>query len=271
MIGPKTRTKTLVVNTLTSTLDMNLIAATFAIEGLWWVFLGAVLAGIVRGFTGFGTAMVYLPFSGAVLSPIGALLSLVCMDLFGPLPLVPNAMRKGHIRDIALMGFGMIVTLPLGLFILGHMEGMTYRYIVSIATMLALIFLLSGFRYNGTLTHSILIGTGGLSGFLGGLAGLPGPPVTALYMASTLPVEAVRANMILFLILADILIFPIMALQGMLSLQPLLIGGLVIFPYMIGSAVGAYFFDPVKEKSYRIVAYIVIAGSAIIGLPFVTV
>ena len=147
---------------------------------------------------------------------------------------------------------------------------MTYRYIVSIATILALIFLLSGFRYNGTLTPSILIGTGGLSGFLGGLTGLPGPPVTALYIASTLPVETVRANMILFLILADILIFPIMALQGMLSLQPLLIGALVILPYMIGSAVGAYFFDPVKEKNYRIVAYIVIACSAIVGLPFVT-
>lgn len=248
---------------------MDAITEAFAIEGLWWICLGAVLAGIVRGFTGFGTAMVYLPFAGVVLSPVGALLSLVCMDIFGPLPLVPNALRKGHPRDIAFLGIGMIVMLPIGIYLLGQMEGTTYRYIVSVATLIALFLLLSGFRYKGALTPKVMVGTGGLGGFLGGVAGLPGPPVTVLYMASTLPLEAVRANMILFLLMADILIFPIMALQGMLSLQPLIIGAMIILPYMAGGAVGANLFDPAKEKIYRVVAYIVIAGSAIMGLPFI--
>lgn len=248
---------------------MESIAAAFAIEGLWWIILGAVLAGVVRGFTGFGTAMVYLPFAGAVLSPVGALLSLVCMDIFGPLPLVPNALRKGQPRDIALLGVGMVVMLPVGIFLLGQMEGTTYRYVVSIATLIALIVLLSGVRFTRTLTPKIIIGTGGLGGFLGGVAGLPGPPVTVLYMASKLPVETVRANMILFLLLADILIFPIMALQGMLSLQPLILGAIIILPYMAGGAIGAYLFDPAKERIYRVVAYFVIAGSAVMGLPFI--
>lgn len=248
---------------------MDAIYTAFAIEGLWWVILGATLAGVVRGFTGFGTAMVYLPFAGAVISPVAALLSLTAMDLFGPLPLVPNAVRKGHPRDVALMGIGMIVMLPIGIYILGQMEGTTYRYVVSVATLIALFVLLSGFRYTRPLTPKVIIGTGGFAGFLGGVAGLPGPPVTVLYMASTLPVEAVRANMILFLLMADILVFPIMALQGMLSLQPLIIGAIIILPYMAGGAVGAYLFDPAKEKVYRGVAYIVIAGSALMGLPFI--
>ena len=257
-------------NSLTSTLNVEAISAALSIDGVWWIILGAILAGIVRGFTGFGTAMVYLPFAGAVLSPVGALLSLICMDIFGPLPLVPNALRKGHPRDIALMGIGMILTLPIGIFILGQMEGTMYRYVVSIVTIIVLIILLSGFRFKVPLTSRIMIFTGGLGGFLGGIAGLPGPPVTALYMASTLPVGVVRANMILFLIMADVLIFQVMGLQGMLSLQPLLIGGIVILPFMFGSAVGAFFFNPEKEKNYRFVAYVVIAGSAIMGLPFVT-
>lgn len=116
---------------------MEAITAALLIDGVWWIILGAILAGIVRGFTGFGTAMVYLPFAGAVLSPVGALLSLVCMDIFGPLPLVPNALRKGHPRDIALMGIGLILTLPIGVFILGQMEGTMYRYVVSIVTIIA--------------------------------------------------------------------------------------------------------------------------------------
>ncbi|WGI23469.1 sulfite exporter TauE/SafE family protein [Amylibacter sp. IMCC11727] len=248
---------------------MDAISTALAVDGLWWIFIGAVLAGIVRGFTGFGTAMVFLPFAGAVLNPIAALLSLVCMDIFGPLPLVPNALRKGHPRDIALMGLGMIVMLPVGVYLLGKMEGSTYRYVVSIATLIALIVLISGFRYTRALTSKVIVVTGGLGGFLGGVAGLPGPPVTVLYMASKLPVETVRANMILFLLMADILIFPIMAMQGMLSLQPFIIGALMLLPYMAGSAIGVMLFNPEKELVYRLVAYGVIAGSAILGLPFV--
>jgi hypothetical protein len=41
----------------------------------------------------------------------------------------------------------------------------------------------------------------------------------------------------------------------------------MLLPYMAGSAVGVALFDPTKERVYRVVAYIVIAGSALIGLP----
>ena len=213
---------------------MALLAAAWATEGLWWLVIGAVLAGIVRGFTGFGTAMIYLPFAGAVLHPVAALVSLITMDVFGPLPLVPNALRKGHPRDIALMGVGMLLMLPLGLYLLAKMEADTYRYIVSGATLACVALLLSGFRYRGRLTRPLIAATGGLGGFLGGVAGVPGPPVMVLYMASRLPAEAIRANLILFLLMADLMIFPILALQGGLSWHPVLVGLLMLVPYMAG-------------------------------------
>lgn len=234
---------------------------------LWWLLLGAGLAGIVRGFTGFGTAMVYLPFAGAVVSPVAALVSLITMDIFGPLPLVPGALRKGHPRDIALMGLGLLIMLPVGLYFLVRMEGETYRYLVSFATLICVGLLLSGVRYTGVLTKPLIAITGGIGGFLGGIAGLPGPPVMVLYMASRLPPETVRANLILYLLIADIAIFPVLALQGVLQLTPVLIGLMVLLPYMAGTAIGAALFDPAKEKLYRAVAFTVITVSAIMGLP----
>jgi uncharacterized membrane protein YfcA len=165
------------------------------------------------------------------------------------------------------MGIGMIIMLPIGIFLLGQMESTTYRYFVSIATLACVVLLVSGVRYTRPLTPKVIIGTGGIGGFLGGVAGVPGPPVMVLYMASRLPAETVRANLILFLLMADLLIFPIMALQGMLSWQAIIVGGIILLPYMAGSAVGAALFDPSKERVYRVVAYFVIAGSAIVGLP----
>ena len=54
-----------------------------------YLILGATLAGLVRGFSGFGTAMVFIPIAGQVLSPIATLTVLFVMDLIGPIPNVP--------------------------------------------------------------------------------------------------------------------------------------------------------------------------------------
>ena len=247
---------------------MDTVLSVWSLNGLWWLLLGAFLAGLVRGFTGFGTAMIYLPFASAVVSPVSALLSLTVMDILGPLPLLPNALRKGHARDIGLMGLGMAVTLPVGLYILTQMEGETYRYVVSFATLGCVALLVSGIRYSGALSRPLIVATGGVGGFLGGVAGVPGPPVMVLYLASRLPVEVVRANLILFLLMADFLIFPVLALNGVLSLSAIIVGLAALVPYAAGCGIGAWLFDPNRENLYRVMAYIVIAGSALIGLPF---
>ena len=62
------------------------LAAALATPGLPWLAAAVFVAGMVRGFAGFGTAMVYLPVAGQILSPFEALTTLVVMDMIGPLP-----------------------------------------------------------------------------------------------------------------------------------------------------------------------------------------
>ena len=47
----------------------------------------------------------------------------------------------------------------------------------------------------------------------------------------------------------------------------LLLGVLLILPYMAGNLIGARFFRPEQEGIYRRVAYLLIAASALSGLP----
>jgi hypothetical protein len=86
-------------------------------------------------------------------------------------------------------------------------------------------------------------------------------------MASTLPVRVVRANMMLFLFFTDILIISVVGIRGELYITPLIIGLMMAVPNGIGNLIGAAIFNPDKAGIYKAVAYIVIAASAIMGLP----
>ncbi len=234
---------------------------------LGWIVLGAVLAGLVRGFAGFGTAMVFLPVAGSVVSPIWALTIMVVMDVIGPLPNVPRALRDGHPGDVVRLSAGMLLALPIGILLLSAMAPDAYRYAVSIIALILLVALIMGLRYRGPLGKKLIFGTGAIGGFLMGSIGLAGPPVIMLYMASTHPAKVIRANLTLFLLSADAMLLVFFAITGFLSLTPVVMGLIVAVPYLLANVAGAAIFKPEYEKAYRIAAYTIIAGSAIAGLP----
>jgi len=239
----------------------------FFTADLAWVIFGAVLAGLVRGFAGFGTAMVFLPVASAVVSPVWALTIMVVMDVIGPLPNVPRALRDGHPGDVLRLSFGMLLALPIGVLILSMMAPDAYRYAVSVISLLLLAALMLGLRYRGVLGKKLIFGTGALGGFLAGSTGLAGPPVIMLYMASTHPPAVIRANLMLFLICADIMMLGVYALTGFLSLTPVIMGMIVAVPYLLANVAGAAIFRPEYEKAYRVAAYTIIAVTALTGLP----
>tara|TARA_R110000850_G_scaffold112379_6_gene226177 strand:- start:705 stop:998 length:294 start_codon:yes stop_codon:yes gene_type:complete len=49
--------------------------------GLVWLLGAAFVGGLVRGFTGFGTAMVFIPVASLFLTPVSAIAALVVMDI----------------------------------------------------------------------------------------------------------------------------------------------------------------------------------------------
>lgn len=246
---------------------MSVVTDLLATPGLSVIIFAAILAGLVRGFAGFGTAMVFLPIASSVASPVWALSIMVIMDVIGPLPNVPRALRDGHPRDVMRLTAGLLIGLPVGVFILSLMAPDVFRYGVSIIALVLLIALISGLRYRGVLTKPLIYTTGGLGGFLAGCSGLAGPPVIMLYMASTHPASVIRANLMLYLICADILMLALFAISGFLSLTPVLLGFVVAVPYLLANIVGAAIFKPEYEKAYRIAAYAIIAASAVTGMP----
>lgn len=226
------------------------------------------LAGTVRGFSGFGSAIVFLPVAAQALPPFQALTTVVIADLLGALPNAPRALRACDKGDLFRLLVGLAVALPLGLWALTLLEPETFRYGVSALALALLLCLLLGVRYRGPTPNAMVYGVGGLSGFSCGLAGLPGPPVILFYMARPLPPAAIRANTFIFLTSADIAMLPALYALGHFDPDAALLGCLLIAPTMAGNLFGAWLFRPDYERLYRFVAYAVIGTIALVSLPF---
>ncbi len=227
----------------------------------------ALLGGAVRGFSGFGAALVFLPLAGRVLDPVSAVSCLILMELIGPLPMLPRVLPDLHRRDLARMTLGTVLALPLGVMLLSQLEASAFRGLVGVISLLMLTGLIAGWRYRGYLGPGLITGTGFASGFLGGAAGIPGPPVIFVYMASTLPARVIRANITTFLLIYDWLMLGLLALLGHLHPQLILTGLALTIPNMLGNGLGTALFQPEKERLFRAIAYSLIALSALTGLP----
>lgn len=234
------------------------------------LFGTALLAGIVRGFSGFGTGLIYIPLAGTVLPPIWVLITITVMDLIGPLPNVPRALREGRPRQVLALGLAALVGLIPGLWVLDRLSPDLFRWAVSGLCLISLGLMISGWRWSGRIAVPQIMGLGGISGFLGGVSGLAGPPIVLGYMAAPLPVAAIRANILLYLVLWDIMFAGVLALQGRLELAPVLLGATLIPVYLAANTLGARLFDPSRERLYRRVAYLLIAAAAIAALPLWT-
>jgi uncharacterized membrane protein YfcA len=245
----------------------DILTTALATDGLIWLVIAVFVAGLVRGFAGFGSAMIIMPVASSVLTPVEAVVFVITAELIGPMPNALAAWREGTPREVGRLALGAMLALPFGVWALSSMDATLFGWAVSIAVIILLILTVSGWRLKGELTKSLTVAAGAIGGFMTGFAGIPGPPVIMLYMASRLPVSVIRANFLLYLVVLDLMLFPLLWALGLMNWPIAFLGLLVGIPNLVANMLGARLFDPSAERVFRIVAYLVIAASAIVGLP----
>lgn len=227
----------------------------------------AFIAGLARGFSGFGGALIFSPVASAVINPILVAPALLIIDSFSSSALIPSAWKNANKKEVAIMASGAILGIPAGTWILTHTEPAAVRWIIVCAIIPALLFLVSGWRYNGQPKTSLTVGVGSLSGFLSGLAQIGGPPVVLYWLGGRGQSENVRANFILFFACTTI-VNVIAYTAGGLFTSDVMWLSIFIFPaYGFGMWLGSRMFGWAEEKTFRNICYILIAVAALIGLP----
>lgn len=239
------------------------------LENMQFQILLAVIfvAGIVRGFAGFGTGMIVGPIGAALFTPKLALIILLVIDTFPTLPLIPPALKKVVWREVLPMILGMMVMVPAGIMFLKFGDTITLRWFFSLVIFTAVAVLWSGWHYRGPRTYKISALVGAMSGFLGGSSGLSGPPPIVYWMAARTGAGIVRANLIILFSLAELVSIVGYYTASIITWEGI-VKGLIASPiYFAGLMIGARLFGKASENAYRRVAFILILLAAIVSMP----
>src|SRR3712207_6580646 len=119
----------------------------FLTPPVWVALAAALLAGLARGFSGFGAALIFVPIASAALGPKLAVPLLLVTDGVMTLPMIPSAARRCDWTDVLAMAAGAIVGVPLGAWILTQADPIGIRWGISALILLLLAVLVSGWRY----------------------------------------------------------------------------------------------------------------------------
>lgn len=244
-----------------------MLADVLATPGLIWLVLTISVAGIVRGFTGFGTALIFVPVAGICLPPVAVIGVMTVTGIFSNAAVLPRAWPQAHRREVGLLALAAVVTVPIGLWLLGLIDREVIRWIVAGVAGVTLVSLIAGWRFARQISPVGLLAIGAVAGLVGGLTGLTGPIVIMFYLAGQAAVASVRANTILFLAILDVVLVVNLSLSGDLGWSTVLLACVLGVPYFITSLIGQSLFDPTYERTYRIAAYAVIALALLSGLP----
>lgn len=225
-------------------------------------------AGVLRGFSGFGSAMVLAPALAAIYPVTVAVPLIILLEVALSFQLLPAAVRQIVWREIGILSAAALPGLLIGAWLLELVPEDALRLAISATILVFLALLLANVRRRGPATPLGLITTGGLSGVANGASGVGGPPVVLYYLAGEGPTAAVRATVIVYFFTIDVASTGIYAARGLVTNEVLLLTALCLPAAIAGVWLGTRLFDKASEQTYRRVAYGIIAAAALIG-PFV--
>lgn len=232
-----------------------------------WLVGAALAAGLARGFSGFGTALIFVPLAAVAVGPQRAVPLILALDAFAIALLTPGAWRVADRKEVGLLSIGIVLGIPGGVLALVSFDAVSLRWIIAALTVAVLALVVSGWRFRARPARGATIAVGVVSGAMTGVAMVGGPPVMAYLLGQDADAGRIRAAFALFLGANGIIAAIAFGLAGLLGgwlLGPVL---LALPAFAAGIWAGARMFHMASQLAFRRACYVMIALSALLGLP----
>lgn len=225
---------------------LSLPAVCFAVAAL-------VVGGVVRGYSGFGAAMVWASCLSLVLPPASVVPSALMLEVAAGATLLPRAWRDADRPSLRWLLLGTLAGLPVGIWLLASLPQQPMRLIIGVAVGVSALAMAVRHRQRPLPGR---VGTGGVGvvfGVLNGACGVGGPPVVLMYMSAQLPVAVSRASLVVFFLVADVLTVGTAATGHLLTFGVLTQTALFLPIALVGVVVGGWLYRRAAGDVRRIV------------------
>ena len=155
----------------------EIFAAALAEPRIYAAMAVAAVAGITRGFSGFGGAMIYMPLIAAIYDPRIAAVTILLVDFVSATPFAIPQMRRCTWREVGPLSLAMALGLPLGVWLLIVLDPVVLRWCIAVVVFNLVPMLASGWRYHGPPRLPLTVAVGLFSGVSAGAVMIAGPPV----------------------------------------------------------------------------------------------
>jgi uncharacterized membrane protein YfcA len=247
--------------------DLSLFTAA-ALDGRFPLALAIVaIAGLVRGFSGFGSALIHLPLMAALYDPRIAAVTILLIDTTAAALLSGREFSRCEWREIAPIFIAAATALPFGAMALVLIDAVTLRWFITALIFVFLVPLAMGWRYHGKPTPPITLGVGALSGLGAGAVQIAAPPVLLYWLGATKHVTTVRANFMVYLLLTNLFGVVVYAVKGLLTADVIALSVLLAIPFFLAMLGGARYFHGSSDTTYRRIAYAIIGVAALLSMP----
>ena len=245
---------------------IDLLPIEVSFLGLIGCSIAIALGGFLRGFLGFGAALLMVPILSNILTPAVGLVIMYLVEVPTVLYLMPPALKTGKVKVVLPMILALLFTIPIGFYFVVSLDPEIIRIVISVMVILMVALLASGWKPKGVINIWTMIMGGGFSGLVNGAAGVGGPPFVTVLMARNDDAEVTRSNIIITMGCMSLLTTLTQFFYGMMTFNLLIVSAFA-FPIYIGFTwLGAKYFNQSGISYFRKAALLMLILIALITI-----
>lgn len=226
----------------------------------------AFVAGLVRGFSGFGLSAVLVASAAFVISPKLIIPTAHSLEVIASIALIPSVWKDVNWKWLTPMLVGYSISIPLGVAALAHWPAATLRVVGCVVLFIASACLLLNARPKLPDGLPLRIGTGLVAGFFAGATSLGGMVASVMLFAVALPAKNLRATLIVLFFGSALYSLSWGAWQGVVTSETFTRALWLAAPLLAGILVGSHGFKHVSEAGFRKAVLAVLALLSVAGI-----
>jgi uncharacterized membrane protein YfcA len=230
------------------------------------VIVVVTLAGLMRGITGFGGAMLMATPLSFLLGPVPAVVTALILETTAALVMFPDAWPRINKRVLFFLILPACFTVPIGGYLLITLDPLIARKVIAAVVAVFSLGLLSGLRYSGPHRPGTSLALGGIVGVLLGATSVGAPPVILYLLSGPDPQAVTRANLTVFVTAISAIGLAMLVVAGAITTQLAVSAFLLCAPFLVATWLGGTLFVRLSELSVRRLALGFMLMMGIIGL-----